>query len=146
MVEASIALLLVSFGLLILLLSLAQRQRRLNPRLPRRTIRPAPAAQLERLRISGDFWGVKIESHCPASANLVGHCYEFDTAPALPTSECDAAICECGYVGLSERRKGLDRRLGTERRSIFQSDMHDRRSQRPRRKADLAAWVAQGNL
>ena len=146
MIDASLALLLVFFGLLILFLGFAQRQRRLNPRLPRRPIRPTPSAQLEKLQISGDYWGVKIESHCPASAHLVGHNYEFDTAPTLPTPRCKAAICECGYVGLPERRKGGDRRSGNERRLVIRDDMKDRRSQRPRRKADLATWAAQGNL
>lgn len=146
MVDASLALLLGVFGLLVLVLGFTQRQRRLNPRLPKRPIRPTPSAQLEKLQISGDYWGVKVESHCPASAHLVKHQYEFDTAPTLPTPECGAAICECGYVGLPERRKGEDRRSGKERRTVLRDDMLDRRSHRPRRKADLAAWAAQGNL
>ena len=146
MVDASLALLLVFFGLLILFLGLARRQRRLNPRLPKSPVRPTPAAKLERLQISRDYWGVKIQSHCPASAHLVGHCYEFDTVPTLPAPGCKAAICECGYIGLPERRKGGDRRNRNERRSIIREDMQDRRSQRPRRKADLAAWAAQGNF
>lgn len=146
MVIGSIMFVIVLLFLLVLLAVLARRQRGLKPRLPAHPIRLTPSAQLEKLQASGNFRGVKIDSHCRTSAHLVGREYEFDTAPMLPAQDCEHAICECGYVGLPERRRATDRRAWTDRRSSIRIDSDDRRSKRPRRKADLAAWAAHGNL
>ena len=146
MVIGSITFVIVLLLLLVLLAVLARRQRGLKPRLPAHPIRLTPSAQLQKLQASGDYRGVKIDSHCRRSAHLVGREYEFDTAPALPVRDCEHAVCECGYVGLAERRKATDRRTWTDRRSTVRLDSDDRRAKRPRRKADLATWAAHGNL
>ena len=146
MVIASITFLIVVVLSLVLFGVLTRRQRGLKPRLPAHPIRLTPSAQLEKLQASGDFRGVKIESHCRSSAHLVGREYDFDTVPALPTRDCDKAVCECGYIGLPERRKAPDRRAWRDRRQAIRGGSEDRRSKRPRRKADLATWAAHGNL
>lgn len=132
--------------LLVLFLGWARQHRRLSPRLPKHPIRMTPAAQLEKLQASDRYRGVKIESHCRSSSHLVGRGYEFDTAPLLPVRGCEAAVCECGYVGLPERRKRADRRAWGDRRASIRPDIDDRREKRPRRKADLATWAAHGHL
>ena len=142
----SVTSLIVLGVLLVIFLGLAFRHRGVNPRLPSRPIRTPPAVQLEKLRISGRFRGVKIESNCQASAHLIGHEYEFDNTPNLPSPGCVSEVCECGYVGLPERRHSPDRRGWSDRRASPRPGSRDRRSKSPRRKADLAAWAAQGRL
>lgn len=146
MTLASVAFALVILALLVLLLSLSQRQRKLTPRLPSRPLRPALAEQLSKLQASGQYRGVRIESRCSASRHLSGREFDFDTAPTLPTANCSAAVCECGYIGLPEQRKAADRRSWTDRRTAVRSGGMDRRANRPRRKADIAVWAAHGRL
>jgi hypothetical protein len=64
--------------------------------------------------------------------------FRFDDAPLLPVTGCDAAVCECGYIGLPERRAVHDRRSGVERRETRRPGSHDRRSGNSRRQQSLA--------
>lgn len=139
-----LGLLLLAMGLLFL--AGARRHRRITPRLPSQPIRLAPQAQLERLQQAGEFRGVHIGSHCAASSQLAGREFSFEAAPHLPVQGCDARVCECGYIGLPERRSVIDRRSGRDRRESLRTDWNDRRAERPRRAVDLNAWAAHGHL
>ena len=142
-------LIALGVGLLILaglFLIGAWRHRRLTPRLPERPLRLPPQAQLARLQQTGRFRGVRIESHCAASSFLAGREYAFDAAPHLPVEGCDAQLCDCGYVGLPDRRKLGTRRSGADRRESLRADWDDRRTEYPRRKADLNSWGTYGHL
>ena len=141
-----LTLVLVLAALLLLFLVVSQRQRKLNPKLPKKPIRLSPEAQLLKLQNAGNFRGVRIEAHCRASSHLVGEEFSFDAAPHLPVSGCDTAICECGYAGLPERRHLSERRSGRDRRASMRLESDDRRSERPRRKDDINTWAAYSNL
>jgi hypothetical protein len=132
--------------LLAVLLLGSRRRRRLTPRLPDQPLRLSPHAQLLKLQNSGRFRGVRIESHCRASSHLVGREFDFDAAPSLPVEGCDAAVCECGYVGLTDRRQLSERRAGEDRRDSVRTEWSDRRHNRPRRESDLNSWGAYGHL
>jgi hypothetical protein len=69
---------------------------------------------------------------------LAGQEFRFDDAPLLPVPGCDAAVCECGYIGLPERRAVRDRRSGVDRRETRRPGSHDRRSGSSRRQQTLA--------
>lgn len=146
MTLATVAFGLVVLALLVLLLSLSQRQRRITPRLPPRPLRPALDEQLLKLEASGRYRGVRIESRCSASLAFADREFDFDSAPSLPAPNCSAAVCECQYIGLPERRKAADRRSWVERRKSERPGHPDRRAKHPRRKADLAIWAAHGRL
>ena len=137
---------LVLVALLLLFLVISRRQRTLNPKLPQQPIRLSPEAQLLKLQNMERFRGIRIESRCRASSHLVGEEFGFDSAPHLPVSGCDAAVCECGYVGLPERRASGERRSGRDRRMSMRLESEDRRSERPRRKDDFNTWAAYSNL
>lgn len=143
-------ILLALSGLLLAVITVlilgSRRHRRLTPKLPEKPVRPTPHAQLLKLQNSGQFRGVRIESHCRASSHLVGQDFEFESAPHLPVEGCDAAVCECGYVGLPDRRKLIERRIGQDRRDSLRMDAGNRRSERPRREADINSWGAYGHL
>ena len=128
--------------LLLVWVGLSQRHRHLNPRLPSRQVRPAPDQQLHRLRAAGKFRGVRVEAHCGASSRFVGRDYEFDDAPHLPASGCDASVCACTYIGLPERRRLADRRSGRDRRGSVRMESEERRHDRPRRKRDVSVWAS----
>ena len=140
----ALGLLLLAMGLLFL--AGARRHRRIAPRLPSQPIRLTPQAQLDRLQKAGKFRGVRIESHCAASSRLAGRDFSFESAPHLPIQGCDARVCECGYIGLSERRSVIDRRSGRDRRNSMRTDSDDRRAQRPRRAVDLNSWAGHRHL
>ena len=144
------ALIVLGGGVLLLMGGLfllgAGRHRRLAPRLPVQPQRLPPREQLAGLRQDGRFRGVRIESHCAASSFLAGREYEFDAAPRLPVEGCEARVCECGYVGLPDRRKVVNRRSGGDRRESLRTDADDRRARYPRRKTDLNAWGGYGHL
>jgi len=146
MVLASVAFFLVLLGLLVLFLGLAQRHRYLTPRLPAGPARPASSVHLDKLQRSGQFRGVTVESRCAAAAHLAGREFDFDTAPEMPLPGCEAEVCQCGYTGLPERRVSTERRSWNDRRVSARPDSNDRRTMRPRRKADLAVWATQGRL
>jgi hypothetical protein len=92
--------------------------------------------QLEKLRTSGHYWGVKIQpGQCNAIRSFAGRRFSFDEAPELPLQGCTAKRCACSYVGVTERRRE-DRRTQMDRRSIARiDDAHaDRRSLKGRRR------------
>jgi hypothetical protein len=140
MAIATIVVIFVLLGLATLLLGRSRRQRQPQSGLPHDPAQLTPQAQLTKLQRDGRFRGVRIESHCSASACFAGLEYEFEAAPALPAEGCEAAVCTCRYVGLSERREVADRRELTDRRGSFRLDESERRSQSPRRKADVKSW------
>jgi hypothetical protein len=91
--------------------------------------------QLEKLRSSGHYWGVKIQpGQCNAIRSFAGRRFSFDEAPELPLPHCTAKRCSCSYVGVTERRRE-ERRTQMDRRSFARiDDAHaDRRSLRARR-------------
>jgi hypothetical protein len=91
--------------------------------------------QLEKLRRSGHYWGVKIQpGKCGAIRVFAGRRLSFDEAPMLPLPGCTMKRCSCSYVGVRERR-GEERRTQMDRRSITRiDDAHaDRRTLRGRR-------------
>lgn len=111
------------------------------------TLRP----QLERLRISGRYWGVRIEhggagNACDAVLSLTGASFAFDEAPPLPLPECAAMRCGCRYVGLEERRNGTPRRQTPDRRDKirYEPKREARRKQPDRRKINKA-WTDQSS-
>ena len=141
-----LALGIVLAALLLLFLTISRRQRKLNPKLPKASVKLGPEAQLLKLQNMGRFRGIRIESHCRASSHLVGQEFAFESAPHLPVSGCDAAVCECGYAGLPERRRSTERRSGRDRRGSMRLEGDDRRSERPRRKEDVNTWAAYSKL
>jgi hypothetical protein len=93
-------------------------------------------AELQRLRSSGHYWGVKIQpGQCNAIRPFAGRRFSFDEAPALPLPGCTAKRCSCSYVGVTERRRE-ERRTQMDRRSLARiDDEHaERRSWRGRRR------------
>lgn len=106
----------------------------------------APRAQALKLRETGRYWGYKIESHCGASSRLSGRQYEIDESPPLPVEGCGANPCTCCLIGLSDRRRQLERRSGGDRRGSLRMESIDRRGDQPRRKVDLHSWAAYGHL
>ncbi len=139
--------LLAMGGLLIILVAILQlRSRRGTRPQPAEQPRPTPQAQLWKLRRSGRFRGVRIDSHCRASSHLVGRDYPFDGAPHLPVEGCDAAVCACGYIGLPDRRARGDRRGSEDRRQSLRMDVEERRAELPRRQAELNSWQTYGHL
>jgi hypothetical protein len=72
---------------------------------------PDRRKQLRDLLRSGRFLGVKIhQCGCNASARYAGKFFSFGDAPPLPLGTCDAPECTCVYLGVTDRRNGLDRR------------------------------------
>jgi len=72
---------------------------------------PDRRKQLQDLLRSGRFQGVQIhQCGCSASARYAGRFFSFDEVPSLPLERCDAPECKCVYLGVSNRRNGLDRR------------------------------------
>ncbi len=140
----ALGLLLLAMGLLFL--AGARRHRRTTPRLPSQPLRPSPQVQLDRLQKAGKYRGVHIGAHCAASSQLAGREFSFESAPHLPVRGCDARVCECGYIGLPERRSLIDRRSGRDRRQSLRADAYDRRADRPRRAVDLNSWTAHAHL
>lgn len=133
-------------ALLAILILATRRHRRLMPKLPDKPLRLTPHAQLLKLQQDGRYRGVRIDSHCRASSHLAGREFPFDAAPRLPVEGCDAAVCECGYVGLGDRRNLRDRRSRNDRRDSLRMGADDRRSDQPRRQSDLNSWGAYGHL
>jgi hypothetical protein len=105
-----------------------------------------PDAQLKKLRQSGRFWGVSVESHCRASSSLAGRQFSFDSPPVLPVEGCIEARCHCCLRGLPDRRERRDRRSADDRRAILRMESGERRSQRPRRRDDRNGWTNYSHL
>lgn len=128
------------------LLQRAQHGKEVLPAMQEKVIRLSPTAQLQKLQKMQRFWGVRVESHCRASSQLVGRQYPFGSIPHLPVSGCNSGACECCYVGLPERRHQRDRRAGEDRRRALRMDASERRASFPRREADKNSWEAYGHL
>jgi hypothetical protein len=101
------------------------------------------AQQLEKLRSSDQFWGVKMyPGSCEAAANeLSDKEFTFDEAPDLPLEGCTAHQCNCRLIGISDKRR-TDRRVKKEQRKKLRYDPSnpDRRSGKDRRRAGKA-WL-----
>ena len=98
------------------------------------------SAELDKLRRSGSFWGVRIQSgKCAAIRPFAGRRFTFEEAPDLPRPGCKAWRCSCTYIGVPERRRD-ERRIHNDRRDIVRiEDGHtERRSFRGRRRGHKA--------
>ena len=98
------------------------------------------SAELNKLRHSGSFWGVRIQSgKCAAIRPFAGRRFTFEEAPDLPLPGCKAWRCSCTYIGVPERRRD-ERRIHNDRREVVRSDDEhiERRSFRGRRRGHKA--------
>ena len=78
---------------------------------------------------------------CQFARELDGQCYALGKAPSLPLRGCDVAKCECHYTNLEDRRSGIERCCGNERRDQIRfEDREDRRSGKDRRSKDHYDW------
>lgn len=143
---------LVALGVLVLgvvgFFLMRQRHKVRNQGVDRieKPVRISPLAQWTQLQKTDRFWGYRVESHCRASSRLAGREYSFDEGPPLPVQGCEATNCTCRLIGMPERRTETERRSGEDRRSSIRMDDSDRRTERPRRKADINSWVSYGHL
>jgi hypothetical protein len=97
--------------------------------------------ELDKLRLSKQFWGVEIhQPGCAAAAKLTGKQYPIASAPVLPVEGCASPVCTCLYMGLKDKRT-LRRRLSHERRDElrFEPEKSDRRSHKDRR-SSVEKW------
>jgi len=98
--------------------------------------RPHPVTRDERLqRIRKDprFLGIQIyNGGCRASAAMAGYVFSTRNVPKLPLRDCTARQCTCEYLGVTDRRIGLDRRIRPDRRRTMRMQL-DRRIGRDRR-------------
>jgi hypothetical protein len=122
------------------------RRRNPTPEEPETSVQLTPPAQLFKLQKADRFRGVSVESHCHASSQLAGQEFPFESAPRLPVSGCEAASCECRFIGLPDRRLQADRRTGQDRRRSMRMEDSERRGERPRRSKDLNSWTAYRHL
>lgn len=65
--------------------------------------------KLQELRRSKRFIGVRIQGGCKASSKYAGSFFPFHKVPSLPIEGCDVKICGCVYLGVTDRRSGIDR-------------------------------------
>jgi hypothetical protein len=94
------------------------------------------SSELNKLRRSGSFWGVRIQpGKCAAIRPFAGRRFSFDEAPDLPRPGCKAWRCSCTYIGVPERRRD-ERRIQNDRRDVVRIDEEhvERRSFRGRRR------------
>lgn len=140
----AIALAGLVLAMLAISVVISNRYRRLVPKRPRQRMSSVHSRALARLAGSGSHRGVRIDGHCTASRALAGQEFAFSAAPCLPVDGCDAAVCQCGYVGLPERRRGGERRAEHERRRTVRIGDPERRCGRPRRAGDRADGAAIG--
>jgi len=93
-----------------------------------------PREQLLELQDSKRFLGVQIhQCGCRASSRLAGKIFSFKKAPSLPVKGCEASECHCQYMGITERRRGNDRR-----RMLFlvQEGQNRKKNGHPRKKVE----------
>ncbi len=98
------------------------------------------SGELNKLRRSGSFWGVRIQpGKCTAIRPFAGRRFTFEEAPNLPLPGCKAWRCSCTYIGVPERRRD-ERRIHNDRRDVVRiDDEHiERRSFRGRRRGHKA--------
>jgi hypothetical protein len=94
------------------------------------------SGELQKLRRSGRYWGVRIQpGKCAAIRHFAGRHFTFEEAPNLPLPSCKAWRCSCTYIGVPERRRE-ERRARKDRRDAvrFDEDHAERRSIRERRR------------
>lgn len=98
-------------------------------------------SQLDKLRQSGQFWGVKLtHPGCNAALEAADQEYPLKDAPTLPLKGCDATQCACIWQGLKERRHGHRRSTEERREQVrFGKITTDRRSHKDRRKG-IDTW------
>ena len=90
--------------------------------------------RLQRIRQDPRFLGVQIyNGGCRASSARAGYVYSRRNVPRLPLPDCTAEECSCDYLGITDRRIGLDRRVRPDRRQIARMRL-DRRIGRDRRR------------
>jgi hypothetical protein len=81
---------------------------------------------------------------CPAVLRIKGQSFANEAAPRLPLANCSIANrCKCHYVPAVERRKGEERRSGTDRRTQLRFEpgkAGDRRSGKDRRHRKGYDW------
>ena len=98
------------------------------------------SSELQKLRRSGHYWGVRIQpGRCTAIRYFAGRRFTFDEAPNLPLPGCRAWRCSCTYIGVPERRHE-ERRNRKDRRDAvrFDEEHAERRSIRGRRRQHKA--------
>lgn len=98
--------------------------------------------ELQKLRRSGHYWGVRIQpGSCAAIRHFAGRRFSFEEAPNLPLAGCKAWRCSCAYIGLPERRRE-ERRTRKDRRDAvrFDDEHAERRSIRGRRRHQHKDW------
>jgi len=98
------------------------------------------SGELNKLRRSGSFWGVRIQpGKCAAIRPFAGRRFTFEEAPDLPLPGCKAWRCSCTYIGVPERRRD-ERRIHNDRRDVVRIDGEhiERRSFRGRRRGHKA--------
>jgi hypothetical protein len=98
------------------------------------------SGELNKLRRSGSFWGVRIQpGKCASIRPFAGRRFTFEEAPDLPLPGCKAWRCSCTYIGVPERRRN-ERRTHNDRRDVVRiDDEHiERRSFRGRRRGHKA--------
>jgi len=92
--------------------------------------------ELKKLRLSGSFWGVRIQpGKCTAIRPFTGRRFTFKEAPNLPLAGCKAWRCSCTYIGVPEHRRE-ERRIHNDRRNVDRLDEEhiERRSFKGRRR------------
>lgn len=88
------------------------------------------------------YWGKQFvvmepEKACPQARELHGHCFAYGKVPPVPLAGCSHADCSCHFSDIEDRRSGLERRGGHERREQVRfEDRHDRRTGKDRRNND----------
>jgi hypothetical protein len=98
------------------------------------------SGELNKLRRSGSFWGVRIQpGKCTAIRPFAGRRFTFEEAPNLPLPDCKAWRCSCTYIGVPERRRD-ERRIHNDRRDVVRIDAEhvERRSFQGRRRGHKA--------
>ena len=147
------ALLLLAAGVLVYRFTRSEPTQEDYPRRGKAVDRGGPVLrpQLERLKASGRYWGVRLEhggagNACDAVLSLSGSSFAFEEAPPLPLPECAAMRCGCRYVGLEEQRNGTPRRQNADRRDKirYEPRREARRKQADRRKINKA-WTDQSS-
>ena len=83
--------------------------------------------RLQELWKSSRYRAVKIHPcGCKASSKYAGRFLLFANAPPLPVPGCDVEACSCVYIGVVDRRTGVDRRerlinvIEEKRQNMFQ--------------------------
>ena len=91
--------------------------------------------RLQELWRSKRFFGVQIhQCGCRASSRYAGKFFLFNKVPSLPVAGCDTEECPCVYLGVADRRCGLDRRVH------FLIDIREKRQKMFDRRKGMDVW------